>query len=94
MASSKETFLRNEDDVKAALAITKSSSFDKLLVFSRAEFMQRYYPTSEQVKAVNDFIAILLGMADDEETEISVDSGIRHDLTPTDRTAKPSTPKK
>lgn len=85
MASSKENFCRSEDDVKAALGIVKSYAFDKLLIYSRSEYLQRYTPTAEQVRAINDFVAVMCNLPEEEVEIPDVGSELKHDLTPPDR---------
>jgi len=86
MASSKDLFLRNEEDVKAALAITKSDIFFKLLAYARAEFTQRN-PTAEQSTGANNFISILADLPEENTEEPEwVQSGLKHDLSVPERT--------
>jgi len=82
MASSKDLFLRGSDeDVKAALAITKSIHFDKLIAFSRAEFAQ-LMPTHEMCMGVNKFVDILSTIADEDSPDVEpIESGLKHDLS-------------
>jgi hypothetical protein len=85
MAESKTLFLRNEEDVKAALAITKAPIFDKLIAFARAEFSERS-PTREQSEGVKNFIKILSDLPEDGTPEPDwIESGLKHDFTQIDR---------
>lgn len=81
MASSKELFLRDKEDVKEALKITTSTTFDKMLAFARAEFSQ-LNPSSEQCAGVSNFIIILKNLPDDEAPDLTpIESGLHHDLS-------------
>lgn len=93
MATSKDLFLRNDDDVKAALLITKSPAFDKLIAFARAEFSEQS-PTREQSEGAKNFINILMSLPDEDAAPIEwVESGLKHDLSIPDRT-EPKTEQK
>jgi hypothetical protein len=88
MAESKTLFLRNDQDVKAALLIVKSPAFEKLILFARAEFSERS-PTREQSEGAKNFIAILSGLPDEEAAEPDwIESGLKHDLTVLSREPK------
>ena len=65
MANPKTLFLRNNDDVKAALGIVKSDAFEKLITFARAEFSASN-PSAEQGRGATMFEAVLRGMPIDE----------------------------
>ena len=81
MASSKEYFLRDDNDVKAALAITKSPIFDKMIAFARAE-MSQLNPTSDQLLGANKFIEVLSSLPDEDAEQIEpINSGLKHDLS-------------
>lgn len=91
MASSKTLYLRaSDEEIGAALAMVKSPAFEKLLVFARAEYFQKFYANSDQTKAVNDFVAVMINLPEDENPIPEVESGLQHDLSVPDRT-KPTT---
>ena len=81
MAQSKDQFCRSKEDVSAALAITKSDIFFKMLAYARAEFSERN-PTLEQSMGANNFVNILLDLPEETEQEPEwVGSGLKHDLS-------------
>ena len=87
MASSKELFLKSESTVKKCIEIVKSTEFEALVAFARAEFSQRN-PTSEQSTGANNFINILFSLPIDEAPEPEwVDPGLKHEtpVHPRDR---------
>ena len=90
MASSKDLFLRNQEDVKAALAVTKAPIFERLIAFARAE-MSQINPTADQMLGANKFIEILSSLADEDAEPIGpIESGLKHDLSIPDRTQPPT----
>ena len=81
MASSKDLFQRNKQDVKDALLITKSPVFDKLIAFALAEFAQRC-PTSDQYTGANNFIGILKDLPEEVgDTPNWIEPGLHHEFT-------------
>jgi hypothetical protein len=96
MASSKELYIRSSSDDTLVSIITtlKSMDFEKLIVHARAEFSERFCPSSEQLTGANNFINVLLNLADEEAPEPEwVQSGLRHDFSIPERD-KPPTDKK
>ena len=86
MADSKELFLQSpEEEIKGALALVNSPVFKKMLIYSRSEFMQRSLPTPDQVKAINEFVTILINLPDEDQSMPEISSGIQHDMTVPDR---------
>lgn len=76
----KQLFLRNQDLVKASLAITKSDTFELLLTYAKAEFASRN-PNNEQMTGANEFVRTLINMT--ESGDIAVDfpqPGLEHNL--------------
>lgn len=65
MSKPKDLFLRNKKDVAAALAITKSDAFEKLMTFARAEFSTRN-PTAEQGRGAIMFEEVLRNLPEDD----------------------------
>ena len=93
MADSKVLFLRNKDDVKAALAITTSDIFYKMIAYARAEFTQTN-PSAEQSEGANKFIGILMSLPEEEPViPENLTSGITHDLSVPERTEPKTEPK-
>lgn len=85
MADSKSLFLRNKDDVKAALAITTTDIFYKMIAYARAEFSQSN-PSSEESNGANKFISILMSLPEEEPViPENLTSGLEHDLSIPDR---------
>jgi len=81
MADSKDLFLQStEGEIKGALALVNSPVFKKMLIYSRSEYMQRSLPTPDQVKAINEFVTILIGLPDEEMEMPEISSGLQHDL--------------
>lgn len=88
MQTSKDLFHRSKTDVKAALGITKSDIFFKMIAYSRAMFSQQN-PTYEQATGANNFINILFNLPEeDTEPEQWIDSGLQHDLSIPEKTDK------
>jgi hypothetical protein len=88
MATSKDLFLRNDQDVKDALVITKSPVFEKLIAFARAEFSERS-PTREQSEGAKNFIAILQDLPEESAGEPEwIESGLKHEFTVPSRESK------
>jgi hypothetical protein len=88
MASSKELYIRSSDDesLKKIIGIVKSMDFEKLVVHARAEFSERFCPSSEQLTGANNFINVLINLADEEAPEPAwVESGLKHDLSVPER---------
>ena len=95
MADSKEIFLQSpEEEIKGALALVNSPVFKKMLIYSRSEYMQRSLPTPDQVKAINEFVTILISLPDEDSAMPEITSGLQHDLKLPERpqqTQKPPT---
>lgn len=84
--TSKDLFLRGKDEVTDALKITKSITFERMIAFARAEFME-HNPTFEQSTGAANFIRILCDLPEDvQEPTEWISSGLQHDLSIPSRT--------
>lgn len=80
MSTPKDLYLRNDDEVKAALAIVKSDVFERLLVFATSEFASRC-PTTEKLQGANQFIQIMRTLPEDDSKGGSFPQpGLEHNI--------------
>ena len=94
MSAAKTLFLRDDNLVKASLAILKSDDFAKLVMFATVEFVN-LDPTADQIIGMNKFLRTLRGMVDSEEVEpVVVGPELLHNLDVTRKSiAEPVKPK-
>ena len=64
--SAKSEFLKDEAAVKQHRQLVAQDSFQKALVYARAEYCT-FNPSSDQISAVNAFIGILNNIAEEDE---------------------------
>lgn len=95
MSASKELFLRSDKEaVSRAIALIKSSDFDRIVAFARAEFMEKNLPADQCVGA-NTFIATMRDLIEEpgEESD-NLSSGLDHEMKIPNRSEpKPETKK-
>lgn len=95
MSASKEFFLRGDKEAVArAIAIIKSSDFDRIIAFARGEFMEKNL-SAEASAGANTFIATMINLIEEpgEESE-TISSGLDHEMKLPDRPGPQPTTKK